>query len=83
MEFYLLFQVVTVISLFLIPLFIALGFSYFSHKILVHVRGHFTKGNEEIPYLQRLLVAFISVLLPSIICVACIYLIFFVLIVLI
>ncbi len=77
------FKLLQLFLCFLIPLFIALGFSYFSHKILVHVRGHFTKGNEEIPYLQRLLVAFISVLLPSIICVACIYLIFFCLIVLI
>ncbi|WP_144755631.1 mechanosensitive ion channel domain-containing protein, partial [Bartonella saheliensis] len=62
---------------FLIPLFIALGLSYFSRKILVHVRCHLMKSNEEISYLQRLLVAFISVLLPSLICVVCVYLILF------
>lgn len=62
---------------FLIPLFIALGLSSFSRKILAHVRCHLMKSNEEISYLQRLLVAFISVLLPSLICVICVYLILF------
>ncbi|WP_212112194.1 mechanosensitive ion channel domain-containing protein [Bartonella queenslandensis] len=62
---------------FLIPLFITLGLSYFSHKILVHVYCHFTKSNEEISYLQRLLIAFVSVLLPSLICVLCVYLVLF------
>ncbi|GAA4662977.1 mechanosensitive ion channel domain-containing protein [Bartonella pachyuromydis] len=62
---------------FFVPLFIALGLSYFSRKILVHVRCHLMKSNEEISYLQRLLVAFVSVLLPSLICVVCVYLILF------
>ncbi|WP_156851578.1 mechanosensitive ion channel domain-containing protein [Bartonella refiksaydamii] len=62
---------------FLIPLFIALGLSYFSHKVLSHVRCHFTKNNEEVSYLQRLLIAFVSVLLPSLVCVVCVYLVLF------
>ncbi|WP_142416480.1 mechanosensitive ion channel domain-containing protein [Bartonella massiliensis] len=62
---------------FLIPLFITLGLSYFSRKILVHVYCHFTKSNEEISYLQRLLIAFISVLLPSLVCILCVYLVLF------
>ncbi|WP_406604240.1 mechanosensitive ion channel family protein [Bartonella gliris] len=62
---------------FLIPLFTALGLSYFSHKILAHVRCRFTKSNEEISYLQRLLIAFFSVLLPSLVCVVCVYLVLF------
>ncbi|WP_039758133.1 mechanosensitive ion channel domain-containing protein [Bartonella queenslandensis] len=62
---------------FLIPLFITLGLSYFAHKILVHVYCHFTKSNEEISYLQRLLIAFVSVLLPSLICILCVYLVLF------
>ncbi|WP_375612154.1 MULTISPECIES: mechanosensitive ion channel domain-containing protein [unclassified Bartonella] len=62
---------------FLIPLFITLGLSYFSQKVLVHVYCHFTKSNEEISYLQRLLIAFISVLLPSLICIFCVYLVLF------
>ncbi|CAK01885.1 mechanosensitive ion channel domain-containing protein [Bartonella tribocorum] len=62
---------------FLIPLLITLGLSYFSRKILVHVYCHFTKFNEEISYLQRLLIAFISVFLPSLICVLCVYLVLF------
>lgn len=62
---------------FLIPLFITLGLSYFSRRILVHVYCHFTKFNEEMSYLQRLLIAFISVLLPSLICVLCVYLVLF------
>ncbi|MET3589420.1 small-conductance mechanosensitive channel [Bartonella silvatica] len=62
---------------FLIPLFTALILFYFSRKILVHVRGHFTKDHEEISYLQSLLVAFISVLLPSFVCAVCIYLVLF------
>ncbi|UNF28519.1 mechanosensitive ion channel domain-containing protein [Bartonella krasnovii] len=64
---------------FFIPLFIALGLSYFSRKILAHVRCHLMKSDEEISYLQRLLVAFISVLLPSLICFVCVYLILFLL----
>ncbi|WP_375644681.1 mechanosensitive ion channel domain-containing protein [Bartonella sp. MR100HLJHH] len=62
---------------FLIPLFITLGLSYFSRKVLVHVYCHFRKSNEEISYLQRLLIAFISVLLPSLICTLCVYLVLF------
>ncbi|WP_273756288.1 mechanosensitive ion channel domain-containing protein [Bartonella sp. MM73XJBT] len=62
---------------FFIPLFIALGLSYFSRKILANVRCHLMKNNEEISYLQFLLAAFISVLLPSLICVVCVYLILF------
>ncbi|WP_375623594.1 mechanosensitive ion channel domain-containing protein [Bartonella sp. TT119HLJHH] len=62
---------------FLIPLFITLGLSYFSQKVLVHVYCHFTKSNEEISYLQRLLIAFISVLLPSLVCILCVYLVLF------
>ncbi|ETS11291.1 mechanosensitive ion channel family protein [Bartonella henselae] len=62
---------------FLVPLFVALGLSYFSRKVLAHVNCYFTKGNEEISYLQRLLVAFISILLPLLVCVVCVYLVFF------
>ncbi|EJF90822.1 hypothetical protein ME1_00022 [Bartonella vinsonii subsp. arupensis OK-94-513] len=62
---------------FLIPFFIALGLSCFSRKVLAHVHTHFAKNNEEISYLQRLFVAFISVLLPSLICVVCVYLVLF------
>ncbi|WP_273723458.1 mechanosensitive ion channel family protein [Bartonella sp. AU18XJBT] len=62
---------------FLIPLFITLGLSYFSRKVLVHVYCHFRKSNEEISYLQRLLIAFISVLLPSLVCTLCVYLVLF------
>ncbi|WP_208437425.1 mechanosensitive ion channel family protein [Bartonella taylorii] len=62
---------------FLIPLFIALGLSYFSHKVLAHMRCHFIKSNEEVSYLQRLLIAFVSVLLPSLVCVVCVYLVLF------
>ncbi len=76
-DFIFYFKLLELFLCFLIPLFIALGLSYFSRKILAHVRGHFTEENEEISYLQRLFVAFISVLLPSLICTVCIYLIFF------
>ncbi|WP_455480333.1 mechanosensitive ion channel domain-containing protein [Bartonella sp. B12(2025)] len=62
---------------FLIPLFIVLGLSYFSRKVLAHVHCHFTKGDEEISYLQRLSVAFISVFLPSLVCAVCVYLVLF------
>ncbi|MCZ2158264.1 mechanosensitive ion channel [Bartonella sp. 220] len=62
---------------FFIPLFIALGLSYFSRKVLAYVHTHLAKNNEEISYLQRLFVAFISVLLPSLICVVCVYLVLF------
>ncbi|KEC54570.1 mechanosensitive ion channel domain-containing protein [Bartonella koehlerae] len=62
---------------FLIPLFVALGLSYFFRKVFAHVNCHFTKVNEEISYLQRLLVAFISILLPLLVCIVCIYLVFF------
>ncbi|UTO29281.1 mechanosensitive ion channel domain-containing protein [Bartonella harrusi] len=62
---------------FLIPLFVALGLSYFSRKVLTYVHDHFAKSNEEISYLQRLLVAFISVLLPSLVCIFCVYLVLF------
>ncbi|WP_273789736.1 mechanosensitive ion channel domain-containing protein [Bartonella sp. ML70XJBT] len=71
------FKLLDLFLCFLIPLFIALGLFYFSRKILAHVRCHLMKSNEEISYLQRLLVAFISVLLPSLICVVCVYLILF------
>ncbi|GAA5102410.1 mechanosensitive ion channel family protein [Bartonella acomydis] len=71
------FKLLQLFLCFLIPLFITLGLSYLSRQILAHVRGPFTKGNEEISYLKRLLVAFILVLLPSLICVVCIYLILF------
>ncbi|WP_336294318.1 mechanosensitive ion channel family protein [Bartonella sp. CB169] len=62
---------------FLIPIFVGLGLSYFVHKVLVHVRCHFIKDDEEISYLQRLLVAFISVLLPSLVCIICVYIVLF------
>ncbi|AGF75700.1 mechanosensitive ion channel domain-containing protein [Bartonella vinsonii] len=62
---------------FFIPLFIALGLSYLSRKVLAYVHTHWAKKNEEISYLQRLFVAFISVLLPSLICVICVYLVLF------
>ncbi|EJF75761.1 mechanosensitive ion channel family protein [Bartonella alsatica] len=71
------FKLLKLILSFLIPLLIALGLSYFSCKMLVRIRNHFTKRNEEIFYLQRLLVAFISVLLPSLVCVVCVYLVLF------
>ncbi|UNE55134.1 mechanosensitive ion channel domain-containing protein [Bartonella machadoae] len=61
----------------LIPLFTALGLSYFSRRVLIYVHDHFAKRNEEISYLQRLLIAFISVLLPSLVCVFCVYLVLF------
>ncbi|MET3559863.1 small-conductance mechanosensitive channel [Bartonella japonica] len=62
---------------FLIPFFIALGLSYFSRKFLAHMRWNFIKRYEEISYLQRLFVAFISVFLPSLICIVCIYFVSF------
>ncbi|WP_019221577.1 mechanosensitive ion channel family protein [Bartonella senegalensis] len=62
---------------FLIPLFVAVGLSFFSRKILAHVDCHLTKGNEEISYLQRLLIAFVSILLPLLVCVVCVYLVLF------
>ncbi|WP_375687614.1 MULTISPECIES: mechanosensitive ion channel domain-containing protein [unclassified Bartonella] len=71
------FKFLQLVLCFLIPLFITLGLSYFSQKVLVHVYCHFTKSNEEISYLQRLLIAFISVLLPSLICILCVYLVLF------
>lgn len=71
------FKLLQLFLCFLIPLFVTLGLSYFAHKILVHVYCHFTKSNEEISYLQRLLIAFVSVLLPSLICVLCVYLVLF------
>ncbi|WP_455466757.1 mechanosensitive ion channel family protein [Bartonella sp. B39] len=62
---------------FFIPLFITSGLSYFSRKVLARVHCHFTRGDKEISYLQRLLVAFISVILPSLVCVVCVYLVLF------
>ncbi|WP_336279550.1 mechanosensitive ion channel family protein [Bartonella sp. CB175] len=62
---------------FLIPILVALGLSYFSRKFFTHIYSRVIKSNEEISYLQRLLIAFISILLPSLICVVCIYLVLF------
>ncbi|GAA5110378.1 mechanosensitive ion channel family protein [Bartonella jaculi] len=62
---------------FLIPLLVASGLSHFSHKALTHMHSHVTRYNEEVSYLQRLLIAFISILLPSLVCVVCVYLVFF------
>ncbi|WP_455478302.1 mechanosensitive ion channel domain-containing protein [Bartonella sp. B10] len=62
---------------FLIPFFVVLVFSYFYRKIFMHVHYHVTKCNEEASYFQRLLISFISILLPSFICVVCVYLVFF------
>ncbi|PIT69780.1 mechanosensitive ion channel domain-containing protein [Bartonella tribocorum] len=76
-DFIFYFKLLQLFLCFLIPLFITLGLSYFSRKILIHVYRHFTKSNEEISYLQRLLIAFISVLLPLLICVLCVYLVLF------
>ncbi|WP_332060442.1 mechanosensitive ion channel domain-containing protein [Bartonella sp. CB74] len=73
------FKLLQLFLAFLIPIFIACGLSYFSRKALVRVYRHATNGNgnEEISYLQRLLVAFVSILLPSLVCIACVYSMFF------
>ncbi|EJF85003.1 mechanosensitive ion channel domain-containing protein [Bartonella rattimassiliensis] len=76
-NFIIYFKLLQLFLSFLIPLFITLGLAYVSHKVLIHVQGHFTKFNEEISYLQRLLIAFISVLLPSLVCILCVYLVLF------
>nr|CDP80340.1 mechanosensitive ion channel family protein [Bartonella schoenbuchensis] len=73
------FKPLQLLSTFFIPLIVALGLSYFSHKSIAHVSSRVITGNDEVPYLQRLLVAFISILLPSFVCVFCIYLTFFLL----
>ncbi|WP_102830447.1 mechanosensitive ion channel family protein [Bartonella bovis] len=73
------FKSLQLFSAFFIPLVIVLGLSYLSHRSIAHVRRRVIKGNDEVPYLQRLLVAFISILLPSFVCVLCIYLTFFLL----
>ncbi|WP_074381248.1 mechanosensitive ion channel family protein [Bartonella doshiae] len=62
---------------FFIPFLVALGLFYFSRKALAHVSCRIARSNEETSYLQRLLVAFISVVLPSFVCGICIYLVFF------
>ncbi|MCZ2328629.1 mechanosensitive ion channel family protein [Bartonella sp. F02] len=64
---------------FFIPLFSALGLSYFSHKAIQHVYIRIVKNDDEVPYLQRLLVAFISILFPALVCVFCVYFTFFLL----
>ncbi|EJF78909.1 Potassium efflux system KefA precursor [Candidatus Bartonella washoeensis] len=61
----------------LIPLFVAFGLFYFFRKALAQLQCRIIKSNEEISYLQRLLVAFISILLPSLGCFVCVYLVFF------
>ncbi|WP_208435960.1 mechanosensitive ion channel family protein [Bartonella phoceensis] len=71
------FKSLQLILSFLIPFFVVVGLSYFSRKILTHVRNHFTKGNEEISYLQCLSVSFISVVLPSLVCIVCVYFVLF------
>ncbi|MBX4336524.1 mechanosensitive ion channel family protein [Bartonella raoultii] len=71
------FKLLELFLAFLIPLFIAFIFSYFSRKALIHIRCHFIRNNEEISYLQRLLIAFISVLLPVLVCVICVYFVLF------
>lgn len=76
-DFVFYFKLLQLFISFLVPLFIALGLSYFSGKILTHVRWNFTKRYEELSYLQRLFVAFISVLLPALVCIVCIYLVSF------
>ncbi|SQF95411.1 Potassium efflux system KefA precursor [Bartonella quintana] len=62
---------------FLIPLFVAFGLFYFSRRVLAQLQFRFAKLNEEISYLQRLLVAFISILLPLLGCIVCVYFVFF------
>ncbi|WP_455481574.1 mechanosensitive ion channel family protein [Bartonella sp. B35(2025)] len=64
---------------FLISLFLAFIFVYFFRKILTHVRYRVTKCNEEVSYLQRLLIAFMSILFPLFVCIACVYFLFFLL----
>ncbi|WP_332066241.1 mechanosensitive ion channel family protein [Bartonella sp. CB189] len=62
---------------FLLPLFLAIGLSYFSRKAFAHIYWRITKDSEELSYLQRLSVAFTSILFPSLICVICVYSVFF------
>ncbi|MCZ2204026.1 mechanosensitive ion channel family protein [Bartonella sp. A05] len=71
------FKLLQLFFAFFIPFVIALSLSYFVGKGIAHVRFRIVKGGGEIPYLQRLLVAFISILLPSCVCVLCVYLTFF------
>ncbi|WP_183229113.1 mechanosensitive ion channel domain-containing protein [Bartonella callosciuri] len=76
-QFVFYFKLLQLFLSFLIPLFVAVGLSYFSRKALAHVRYRVAKCNEEVSYLQRLLIAFVAILLPSLVCGVCIYLVFF------
>ncbi|WP_336288283.1 mechanosensitive ion channel domain-containing protein [Bartonella sp. CB60] len=73
------FKLLQLFLTFLIPIVIACGLSYFSRKALIRIHRRVTNsiGNEKISYLQRLLVAFISILFPSLVCIICVYFMFF------
>ncbi|WP_455476654.1 mechanosensitive ion channel family protein [Bartonella sp. B41] len=62
---------------FFIPLLAFFIFSYFSRRALVYAHRGVVKYDEGISYFRRLFVAFISILLPSLAFVFCIYLVFF------
>ncbi|WP_455475194.1 mechanosensitive ion channel domain-containing protein [Bartonella sp. B17] len=76
-EFVFYFKTLQFFLSFLIPLFVAFSFSYFFRKALAYVYCRIVKNHEETPYLKRLLIAFISTLLPSFTCIVCVYLVFF------
>ncbi|CBI76260.1 conserved membrane protein of unknown function [Bartonella clarridgeiae 73] len=62
---------------FFIPFIVTLGLSYFFIKSIAYVKYHVLKENGELSYLQRLLIALISILIPSFICAICVYLTLF------
>lgn len=62
---------------FFIPFVVTLGLAYFSSKFIKHVRSYVFKENDEVSYLQRLLIVLISILLPSFVCVIYVYLTLF------
>ncbi len=62
---------------FFIPFIVTLGLSYFSSKFIGYVKYDVFKENDEVSYLQRLLVVLISILLPSFVCAIYVYLTLF------
>ncbi|AQX27837.1 MULTISPECIES: mechanosensitive ion channel family protein [unclassified Bartonella] len=76
-KFVLYFKPLQLFFAFFIPFIVTLGLSYFSSKSIAYVKFYFLKKNDEISYLQRLLIALISILLPSFICAIYVYLTLF------
>ncbi|WP_336276565.1 mechanosensitive ion channel family protein [Bartonella sp. CB178] len=60
-----------------IPIVSAFGLAFFSRKALARMHRRVAEDNKETSYLKRLLIAFISILLPSLVCAFCVYFTFF------